>query len=254
MENGPKRAQALSDSSNSLKKSKSSGLGLGNGKNNSFGFKKPTPMIPSRIKSSREDGGIKQDSSSKLVRSNSVPTSILGKLSTSSASETSTTKAKEEECVNNFYDFYDELYPEPEFLRDISLQDLKEYVITSPIEIGLDEAEDFRQVNHNDSVITEDDEVDMGEEDDSYPEIEKFPRNYATQVLMEDPGNYIGLHMIFNSWSILINVVFILIAVWMRDMNISYERDGPTISEPPYLEYHLESDLTFISGEYKQSY
>jgi len=218
MENGSRRVQALSDSSNSLKKAKS-GLGLGG---NSFGFKKPTPLTSTK---SREEMVIKKDTPSKLVRANSVPTS-LGKPPISTVSSPFGEKEKStgmEETRNKFYDFYDELYPEPEFLRDISLQDLKEYVITSPIDIGLDEMDNFGTINDNNSIVEEDEGIDNdGLSDEQYPEIEKLPASYATQVLMDDP-------------------------VWIRDMSVSYEKDDPAISELPSLEYDVESHFSFIT-------
>lgn len=181
MASGLRKPCALSDSSNSIKKSK---LGLGNIP--SFGFKKPTPLgikkQATRSIASIEDLTTNNNETNGKHRSNSVP----------SNNKKPSQPLKD---LNEFYDFGDDgddWYPEQEYLRDFSIRDLKDYIISSPIEINLEEEDeliprindDFTWTGRLDDSYQEQDDDD----DENYPEIETIPSGYATRNCVENQG------------------------------------------------------------------
>ncbi len=144
-------------------------------------------MTPSPQPLLFSSANIKKIKQEKKPRSNSVPTKLI---ETNKTEEKQSSSTEEDlDYFKIFYDFGEEIYPEPEFLRrDISqdLQDLNEYFITSPIEINLDEViEEFPRTNDDSSLETDNaqEPEQDNDDDESYPDVETYSSGY--QVLAD---------------------------------------------------------------------
>lgn len=172
MRNNFSRAQALSDSSNSLKKSSSSGRVE---KLKQFPFK--TPMALAMSGGSTFKKPVNKTESVSKLRSNSAPSQIPNQKMTHQPFLDFVCEGEEEE------------YPEREFLRDINASMMGNFkgtvsdfdIMDIPSDFDIEE-EDFNEP----SLVTDESPVENSEEDDdaNYPEIEHLPP--STYHDMED--------------------------------------------------------------------